>query len=87
MFLLVKRSCFKCISKDNEENSHHGKRQLGTLLNKLTNSKGVSIVSGAGHAGKVGWIVGGSAISVVCQRQALAWDIPATKLLLTVLRC
>lgn len=49
MFLLVKRSGFKCIPKDNEENTFHGRRQLGRLLNKLANSKGVSIVCGASH--------------------------------------
>lgn len=54
MFLLVKRSGFKCIPKDNEENNFHGRRQLGRLLNKFANSKGVSIVCGAGH------VVGGS---------------------------
>ena len=44
MFLLVKRSCFRGIPKDNEENTFHGRRQLGWLLNKLANSKGVSVV-------------------------------------------
>lgn len=49
MFLLVKRSGFKYIPKDNEKNTFHGRRQLGRLLNKLANSKGVSIVCGASH--------------------------------------
>lgn len=70
MFLLVKRSCFKYIPKDNEENIFHGRRQLGRLLNKLANSRGVSVVCGASHVGRGGGGVGKvSTISVFCQKK------------------
>lgn len=78
MFLLVKRSCFKYIPKDNEENIFHGRRQLGRLLNKLANSRGVSVVCGASHVGRGGGGVGKvSTISVFCQKkkkEPFVWD-------------
>lgn len=54
MLLLVKRSCFKCIPKDNEENASHERRQLGRLINKFANSKGVSVGCDASHVGRNG---------------------------------
>lgn len=73
MLLLVKRSCFKCIPKGNEENTFHGRRQLGRLLNKLANSKGVSVGCGASHAGRGrGGVWRVSTISVFCQKESLS---------------
>lgn len=84
MFLLVQRSCFKCIPRDNEENTFHGKRQLGRLLNKLANSKGVSIVCGTSHAGREGVDCGGLALFLYFVKKtgfSLGQYLPFRKLL------
>lgn len=58
---------------------------MGRLLNKLANSKGVSIVCGASHVGRERMDCGGLALFLYFVKKtafSLEWYLPFRKLLL-----